>query len=533
MNINKASHSVILNCMLGFIALSASMFAGLGLDDFSNLLIYRTTPIVNIVANPMYNRFPAFGFMFLPTLLSMPLMAAHLLVSMVHVINGCLVILILRKFEFNYSVAVLSGMLFTVAPASIEPVMWLSASTVVFGLLFLLSGALIFMKTNHKFVGLVIFALSVTFSEGFLIPGQYFLLCLVLYAYKKISFKSVLYFSYPAVFFLLMQLVRYSINTGGQLTQYKTGLDFNTFKQNFTHLVQLSIGLRSSGDTSWLWDYLATSNSTLFLPLALILPALGVTGAITYFLIKQQASPLSSLKDFCTWVLLSLAGYLSAFTTFLIVTGNAMQARYTYSALPFLATFVALLVLAPFTLKPLTLHKSLKSFSFVIIIGMLTFNLYYSWSNMYDFYIANNINKKFIDAFQKIQADYDIQTLYVVNDTKVVGNAFTLARDWAYNAAGILYVDPDLAITSDSLIDTLNKTDLVSSQTFTQKNCLFMTWHEGELLVDTTALWYDEQTVLDCKMGTVVKLGSNPPPAIQFQRYPTSKHLITQMPNSP
>jgi hypothetical protein len=461
-------------------------------DDFSNIAIYRSRPFIETARDLGYNRFPLFALGLYPLMLLLPAGVAHLLVAAAHTTAAVLLRSVLKGFGYSERVAVSAGLLFLLAPAHTEVLHWVVASTVIFGVCFLLASTLMLMRGRVLLAGALAVA-GMLFSEAIILPVAVVHGLVLLLRRTRLPhlMGHMVGLATPYAVFLV---IRYLCSAPGRLTQYETGLA--NARGNTLDILMMSVGLMTSRDLNWFWNHSpALADVGLRLPLVLLLPALAVMSGVVYALARLPGEAPGSRS-----VLLglggTLAGFIAALGVFLIVTGNTMQPRYTYAPLVFLTTLVALL------LGTLDRGRAPRAVWMTMLVGMLGWSLYRVWSHVWsNWYPARLVTERVLRDVETTARETGAKEVYVVNAPRSVGNAYVFMREWAYLAAGQHLLSTPVLLTDYPPAYINGKVEAGSR--FTNAPCAFLGWRDGQRVIGTRVYDPSRNLVLDCASGVV------------------------------
>lgn len=467
---------------------------GLYYDDISNIGIYRTQRYLDIAKDMRFNRFPLFALGIYPLMLLMPVWLAHLWVAAAHTTAAVLLRSVLRGFGCSERLAVSAGLLFLLAPAHGEALYWVVASTIIFGVCFLLASALALMR-GRPWLACGLAFLGMLFSEAVILPAAA-LHVIVLFQQRTKLTRMVLHGVGLAVPYGVFLAVRYNLSTPGvgKMTQYDTGLA--NASQNTIDILMMATGLMSSRDINWFWNHapLNTNVGLLLSPWVLV-PAVLLMASVVYGLSRLPGeAPRPRLL--VLGVVGCVVGLGAALAVFLVVTGNTMQPRYTYAPLVFLTTLAALL------LAGLDRGRAPRAVWMAVMVGVLGWSVYRSWSNIWgNWYPAKLIMDRVLRDVETTARERQVKQVFVVNAPMLVGNAYAFMREWSYAAAGEQLLSEPLTLRD--IPDPLRYGQLKPGERFANGPCVFLGWRNGQREVGPRAFDPARQLVLDCGTGLV------------------------------
>ena len=493
--IRSSSMLIIFTSILAY---NGTLFLGLAMDDYFNREQYISYPLHIIAMRPEMSRFPIFSILVYPILLRLPLWLSHLLVIATHTTSALFFNRLLRWFNFSDIIALLASILFLTWPSIAEALFWLVASTIVFGTCFVLSGALLMTKRKYL-LGSIVICTGLLFSEGLFFPSLYLVFLILLYqkcAYRTISQYVLLI----GVLYAIFQFIRLLLTPHGSITQYQIGLD--KARQNAVDLLAMSMNMASSYDILWIWSQEPQyKNITLFFDGKFLVLSTLISAGIIFFcflLIKGYRDVYLRI----TWksLLFIILGYLSTLVVFMVVSGNLMQTRYTYTGITYLSLIIALILNSFIYFR----HKILKIMGLLCAILLLGWNFYSAWSSIWlNWYTADQVSIRIIADVRDVYKRTGMRHIILVNDPKGVGSAYAISRDWAYVSVGHLYIDPKLELTADSVPNLLSQSDLKFGQQFSQDQCIFLGWNDEHAIASKFARSPDSKFVLNCEHGTL------------------------------
>ncbi len=476
------------------IAFFGVAWLGLYYDDISNIGIYRTQRYIDVVKDLRFNRFPLFALGIYPLMLLIPVWLAHLWVAAAHTAAAVLLRSVLRGFGCPERLAVSAGLLFLLAPAHGEALYWVVASTIIFGVCFLLASTLALMR-GRPWLACGLAFLGMLFSEAVILPAAA-LHAFVLFQQRTKLTRMVLHGVGLAVPYGLFLVLRYRFSTPGvgKMTQYDTGLA--NASQNAVDILMMATGLMSSRDINWFWNHAPLmANVGLLLSPWLLVPAMLLMAGVVWGLSRLPGeAPRPRLLGL--GVVGSVVGLGAALAVFLVVTGNTMQPRYTYAPLVFLTTLAALL------LAGLDRGRAPRAVWMAVMVGVLGWSVYRSWSNVWgNWYPAKLVMERVLRDAEATVRERQVKQVFVVNAPMLVGNAYVFMREWSYAAAGEqLLSEP---VTLRDIPDPLRNGPLKPGERFATGPCAFLGWRNGQREVGTRAFDPARQLVLDCGTGLV------------------------------
>lgn len=472
---------------------------GLYIDDYSNLHGFITNGVPYYIDKPTFNRFPAFAFIVYPILLYLPLAISHIIIVVFHVLNCFLILSILEKMNIPKRYSFIVSALFLVWPIHYEALFWPVASTIVFGSSFMLFGTHLCIQRKYS-SGILSIMISLLFSEGLFLPSIYLIATTLLFCREprwKLTFLSI-----PVIFYSVFQFARNYVNQGERTTQYVPGLE--AVPKNIFDLLVMTFTLGGSRDLSWLWDYgYEPVDVTQLLNPWFILVATLVAGIVARRADQFSAS-IDDKKNVLSryHYLVSFVGIVVSMSIYSLVSSNLMQPRYVYLSSLFFLVFVS------FCLFWLEKKRRWQGFTNIIFISLLTMSIYRGWSNIWvNWYPAKVVSELIIDDVRIIYEQTGITQIILVDEPRSVGNAYTMSHDWAYDAAGRMYVDPDVRIQSDALHSRqlFAYTELQEGQEFASTPCIFVSWRNKNLIASYEAVSWNNRWVFDCRTGKVAQ----------------------------
>src|SRR5581483_6396463 len=520
-------HSILylLTLLAALAAYHGVVRLGLGMDDYTSVEFYQNVPLSTMATWSVVNRFPAFSLAVLPFLLLLPLWLAHAIIIVVHTISGMLLINLLRWFGFSRLVSALAGIIFVIWPAHAEALLWISAAYVVFGVCSVLLGAVVLARKKWL-SALLLFFLGTLFTEGLVLPALFLQLLILLRQHLRWSRVAAFPASHVSLY-IAFQGVRKIISTGdGGLNRYPIGL--KNLTRNASDLVSMSFGLSTSRDVAWMWNYATRRVDTVItLPGRFWLPALAcglVIAVMLYFIMRHGSEDIA--KTGIHQVAVVLAGYVVALAIFLIITGNAMQTRYTYTSVAFLAVLMSISAHIFYSDRRIPNQVT----GFLLITALVGWSFYRTWSNVWSNWVpAKAVCERIINDAQQAWDETHSEKIFLVNEPKVVGSAFALSRDWAYDSAGRLYIHPSLRLSADELVNKVRESQFQAGSSFSDKPCTFLSWKEGRPVTAKKAFDPNRNLILNCEDGLAEKPVADKLPDIQLRyRDQASQDFIRQ-----
>lgn len=490
--------------LLGVAALHMVPSLWLNYDDFSNLETYRVVPWLEIASHGQYNRFPAFGLLIYPMLLALPAWVAHVVVGVAHVAAADQLRRVLVRTQVDERGATLGAMLYVVAPAALEPVFWLAASTLIFGALALLAGTHLILR-RRLVVGMLLVFTSTLFSEGLLIPAGGAVLLAARASGQK-WLKSLGASAGVAGLYLAFQFLRWLIAPAGFRPQYTVG--FERVGQNLIELALMMFGSASSADAAWYWRFAAPPASvTQHLPRGWIVLGVAVAAALVA-LTYRRAPPTPGPGARTARIVGACLGMMVAsFLIYLPIVGNAMQSRYAFPASGFFIATLAVMI-------GMTRGRArwVVEAAATCVLGVALFN---TWSvGWHNWQRAARLQRQILQDARWAANEAGVTKVLLVNDPKAVGVAYAFARDWAYSAAARQLISPSFSLLSEPVW----RPELTAQGArFSETPCVFLSWSSdgpqwAQALVVKDDLW------MDCTMGLVVRDslsgGGAPPPRV-------------------
>jgi hypothetical protein len=467
---------------------------GLYYDDLSNIAFYRTQRYINAVRDLRYNRFPLFALGLYPLMLMMPVAVAHLLVAAAHTTAAVLLRSVLRGFGGSERLSVSAALLFLVAPAHHEALCWVVASTVIFGVCFLLASTLQLMRGRPSRACALAFV-GMLFTEAVILPAAALHGFVLLQQGARLP-RRVRHMVGLALPYGAFLAVRYLFsNPGvGSLTQYTTGL--SSAGQNATDLLLMATGLLTSRDINWLWSQapLLANVGRLLAPWVLV-PAVALMAGAVHVLSRLPGEPPRP-RPLLLGVAGSLVGLVAALGVFLVVTGNTMQPRYTYVPLLFLAPLAALL------LAVLDRGRAPRAAWLAVMVGVLGWSVYRDWSHVWaNWYPARRVIERVLRDVEATAREQQVRRVFVVNAPRLVGNAYVFMREWSYSAAGKHLLTRPVELRDYP--DVVRRRNLKPGERFVNGRCVFLGWRHGQPQVGSRAYSAERGLVFDCETGRV------------------------------
>ena len=509
------------------LAYHGAFLLGHGTDSFFDLRMYQTLPLSTVAANPVFNRYPMWGLFTYPLLLAMPLWLSHTVVIAAHTLAAVLFFFLLRAFKLNMIVAALGGLLYLLWPAHAESLFWLSGGMFVFGPLFLVAGALLYAH-GRPLLALPLLIGSMCYSEGLLLPTLFVLAVIALLVRRRfwngVGFGTVLVALYAG-----FQALRYAAASGRDFSPYGIGIDKAGF--HFVEWSRMAFGLASSEDVAWMWARAFPSKDVgLLLPPLFLVLALAVALGLLLVLrwLGREATPPAA-ATMSIGLVTCVLGYLAAAFIFLLIAKNEMQARYTSVAVLAIAAGAALIFggLASSRTRPLVALGMLVA---TLLVG---WSFYKAWSNVWvNGYPSHLLNQVLVEDIRAARSQSGVGRILVIDDPRAVGNVFALGRDWGYQPAGTMFIDPALDVRNELTEEQVQRPDFGPGMIFSDQPCVFLGWRGGQRFITQRVLVAGKALVLNCATGTVEPPGDQPPTeTVNLRR--TSRENLSELLGTP
>jgi len=476
------------------------LLLGISMDDFGSLYRWQSAPWMQLARSPANNRFPLFALFIYPLLLQMPWWLSHLLIVAVHTLSAILLFRLLIWFDLGEMTATIAALLFLLWPALVEALLWIVASTVVFGVCLVLVGTVLLTRGRLLPAFALVF-IGITFSEGILLPALFLQLVVLLRRRSSIS-KLLPFLGGIVGLYGAFQLSRLlvSVSTDG-FTQYAVGLAHAL--SNLRDLVVMSLDLASSRDVAWMWQRaVKLTNVGLLLPAQVLLVAVMIVLPATLAAQALDPGAMAQRKprNLLKIIAVALLGYGSALLIFALVTGNFMQSRYTYTAVAYLVVLLAV----PLGWLSASRRRVFVQIGLICTVVLLSWSMYRVWSNIWaNWYPAKELSARLIADIRQTYQETGAPKIILVNPPESVGNAYSISRIRGYEAITRMYIDPQLEIGAEDITTQLLNNELSAGSRFSEKPCVFLGWQNGKRIVGKRALDPYKKLLLDCESGMV------------------------------
>jgi hypothetical protein len=484
---------------------NAILRAGWAMDDYLAFENIQLHPLLDRITWSGLNRFPFFSLFILPILLYLPPSLAHLIVISCHTISSILILQLLKFFRLPEPAPMISAIFFLIWPSHEEALFWLVASTIVFGLLISVSGILFI--TKHRFLpGVLAVSIGMSFSEGLVLPIA-FLQAITLLYLKIPNRLRLAIMSTSLLVYGCFQLIRKIVSRDNKILQYSINLDINLAINNTERLIWMAFGQASSQDVAWVWSYSIGTDVTRMLPPYFWLVALILSSFLSIFIIVKY-NRVIYIQSWTTMISIAVVGFLSSMVVFMIVSGNAMQTRYTYTGVAYLS--VALGLFISFLLQKRQTTFIILGLGISILLG--SWGIYRTWSvGWANWYPATKVSHRIINDIRNTYRETQTKKIFLLNEPKSVGSAYALTRDWAYRSVGH-QIDPGLDVSADDLTNKILKPSFKVGSRFSEQPCVFLGWVDGHRVVSREATFSPKHVVLDCTTGIAMPNDPQPEP---------------------
>ncbi|MCK5016042.1 MAG: hypothetical protein KAS32_03130 [Candidatus Peribacteraceae bacterium] len=295
----------------------------------------------------------------------------HFTNLLLHIVNGLLVILLLRKFKFSYICSFILGILFLVHPIQVESVAWVSARKDVLSAFFLLLSILFYLHPKEErcfYILSIIFYVLGTLSKPSIILLPLVLLCIEWYLKKKIDisvFKRIIPYALVSIVILIIAIIGKS-NTVGASSLIETV--FIGFRNITFALEKIFLPI----NLSLLYPLSDKSNIIIAFVWSLIL--ISLLFIISWKVRRKNSSLLFGLCWFLLF-LLPLIVNIRKGDDFV----DIYYASDRYSYLPIIGI---LIILGGFIQKYLYKTVKIRNAFLVVIFIIISLSSYYSWKQV-------------------------------------------------------------------------------------------------------------------------------------------------------